>query len=128
MGKVGFSYQCDLIEKIRTPYKYTEHPKIQQDICSKSRLSPQELMKYIGLGGTGYGWHISDIEIYDKTIDLEAFKRPCDGNCQECKYALWQTYTFISESKIVGCTQKVSVPQSWCYVEGLNNGSERKID
>lgn len=128
MGKVGLHYKCDLVEKIRTPYKYTEHPKMPESVCSKSRLSSQELVKYIGLGGTGYGWHISDIVIYDKPKELIEFKRPCDGNCQECRYALWQTYTFISESKIVGCTQKVSVPQSWCYVEGLNNGSEKKID
>lgn len=98
-----------------------ENPLLQYSITNfakQSCIQYNELKKYIGIGiNTFYVWHISDLKIYDKPKKLSEFNRPCDGNCQECKYALWQTHTFISESKIVGCTQKVTAPQSWCYVK-----------
>ncbi len=83
----------------------------------KGCLTQEEIDKYQGDKSILYGWHISDLVIYDDPKELSEFSRPCNGNCQECEYALWQTYTFISESKIIGCTQKVKAPQSWCYVE-----------
>lgn len=100
MGKVGLRYKCDLIEKIRTPYKYAEHPKIPESICSKSRLSSQELVKYIGLGGTGYGWHISELAIYAEPKALSEFE-----GLRKTKFG----YEPIKITK---------PPQSWCYAEG----------
>ena len=107
MGKVGFRYQCDLIEKIRTPYKYTKNPTMPESICLKSRLSSQELMKYIGLGGTGYGWNVSDIVIYDKPKELSKFMKA--GYMTEDHYEAWVKKFEIKRP-----------PQSWCYVEEVN--------
>jgi predicted transcriptional regulator len=62
-----------------------------------------------------YGWHISNLVIYDKPRELGEFKRVCDGNCQECRYAIWQTRNPYGDPIIVDC-KPISVPQSWCYV------------
>ena len=69
-----------------------------------------ELLDYAN-GKKVYGWHISDLVIYDKPKELDEFKkhnRTCHYDhlglatpkCKDCK----------------GC-QLTRPPQSWCYVE-----------
>lgn len=41
-------------------------------------LSAQELFDYIGIGKYLYGWHISDLKIYDKPRELSEFRKPLD--------------------------------------------------
>lgn len=69
-----------------------------------------------------YGWHISDLVIYDKPRELSEFKRDCDGNCQSCKYAIWQTNGWAYEPYIADCKPITRPPQSWCYVESEGEG------
>lgn len=49
-------------------------------------LSNDELDAYLD-GKTGYGWHISDLKIYDKPKELSEFYRPCSysGICYSCE-------------------------------------------
>ena len=116
-GKVIGEFVCDsLIWVLAHPSIFAGHPLFYQQAINDACLTRDEVEIYSS-GKDVYGWHISDLVIYDKPKKLSEFSRPCDGNCQECEHALWQTYTFISESKIVGCAQKVKAPQSWCYVE-----------
>ena len=110
--KVVAEFICDLITALKADNMIQAYYNNTKKTC----LTDAELLSY-AKGGKVYFWHISDLVIYEKPRELSEFKRPCDGNCQECQYALWQTHTFISESKIVGCTQKLKAPQSWCYVE-----------
>lgn len=70
---------------------------------------------HLGYDKNAYGWLISDLVIYEKPMELSEFKRVCDGNCQECKYAIWQTRHPYDDPIIVDC-KPISVPQSWCYV------------
>ncbi len=123
-GRVIGEFACDKIYDIKPHYdipnfcnQYEYGWKIGE---AEDCLSFEDLDFYLD-GKCGYGWHISDLKIYDEPIELSEFKRPCDGNCQHCDYALWETESFVSESKIIGCSQKVSAPQSWCYVEQLQN-------
>ena len=50
-------------------------------------LTDKEIMAYLGNGKTGYGWHISDLVIYDKPKDLSDFgmKRPPQSWCYAYK-------------------------------------------
>ena len=82
-------------------------------------LSKEEIDKYQGNNAILYGWHISDLVIYDKPKELGEFKRVCDGNCQSCQYAIWQTNGWAYEPHIVDCKPITRPPQSWCYVEEL---------
>lgn len=59
-----------------------------------------------------YGWHISELKVYDTPKPLREFERPyeCDG-C-DAKWA----------SECNACRDNNELkrpPQSWCYVEGL---------
>lgn len=59
-----------------------------------------------------YGWHISDLRIYDKPHELGEFERPYE--CNECD-AKWA-------SECNACDEENKIkrpPQSWCYVEEL---------
>ena len=109
--KVIGHFICDLITAIKAENRIQAYYNNTKKTC----LTDDQLMRYAD-GKKVYFWHISALKIYDKPRELKEFKRPCDGNCQECSFALWQTHTFISESKVVGCTQKIKAPQSWCYV------------
>lgn len=67
-----------------------------------------------------YGWHISDLVIYDKPKKLSAFLKVCDkefGNdcvLNMCKHL---DSTDLGE---YACDRRITrPPQSWCYVEEL---------
>ena len=61
-----------------------------------------------------YGWHISDLKIYDTPRELGEFERPYE--CGECN-AKWasECNACYEENKIK------RAPQSWCYVEAMED-------
>lgn len=81
------------------------------DLLTAAQLTREDLEAYLA-GGAGYGWHISDLLIYDQPRELSEFRRatdPCDSchaeytwECKGCK-------------KLGGDIKRP--PQSWCYVE-----------
>ena len=75
-------------------------------------LKCSEIENY-GKGKTLYGWHISDLKIYDKPKELSEFRKPCKINlpmCDRCEYySTWNGR----------CENITRAPQSWCYVEKL---------
>ncbi len=78
-------------------------------------LSQAEIIAYIGDKGRCYGWHITDLRIYDAPRELIEFERPYE--CNECD-AKWA-------SECNACHEEGKIkraPQSWCYVETMNDG------
>ena len=75
-------------------------------------LTQSEIIAYIGDKGRCYGWHISDLRIYDTPKELSEFKPVCrvDFGCCVCLH-----YDYAK----MDCGEKVisRPPQSWCYVE-----------
>ena len=68
-----------------------------------------------GKGKPLYGWHISDLKIYDKQKELSEFCIPCKVSCENCKNPLYfECWCEEKGKKIV-----TRPPQSWCYVEDL---------
>lgn len=88
-------------------------------------LTEETVKKYLQ-GRNGYGWHISDLKIYDKPRDLDEFSRfgflgmgrsncVC-GNWRCENYESSYHYMIPPTCKIDGCSI-CRPPQSWCYVE-----------
>lgn len=76
-------------------------------------LSNDELDAYLD-GKTGYGWHISDLKIYDKPKELNEFKISCN-----CKNLCYSCNRFTGKPWDI-CNDTITrPPQSWCYVEEL---------
>lgn len=79
-------------------------------------LSYDEIKNY-GKGKTLYGWHISDLKIYDKPKKLSEFYKPCPtkekGDCLSCDCLADNDYGGI-------CTNNLTrPPQSYMFVEEL---------
>lgn len=72
-------------------------------------LTDKEILQYLGNGNTGYGWHISDLVIYDEPKTLSEFR---SYNCS----VKWEDGYPMPTHEIK------RPPQSWCYVEEMNDG------
>lgn len=103
-GKVIGEFICDKIDEYK--YVYCDHPEIGYPVgydcgdnwydiddedLQKACLTEEEFKRY-GNGKPLYGWHISDLKIYDKPRELSEFgkvgfghevplKRPCAPWC-----------------------------------------------
>jgi predicted transcriptional regulator len=89
-------------------------------------LDAYELMNYAE-EKTVYGWHISNLIIYDKPKELSEFYVYCD-RCDKrpisCKFAYEESNENGYYSECM-CDFKRPIerpPQSWCYVEELKEG------
>lgn len=84
-------------------------PQLFRDM---SYLTDEQTEEYLG-NKDGYGWHISDLKIYDKPKELSEFLA-CNGKCNHCKHRV------VNPDDVgdVRCENEVTrPPQSWCYVE-----------
>lgn len=126
-GKVIGEFTCDRIDRI-THIGYTGIPNlVETRICDAATmrtspvggllnaacLTPKMLNDYLAWGD-GYGWHISDLRIYDAPRELSKFERPYE--CNECD-AKWAT-------ECNACHEKGKIkrpPQSWGYVEEVRD-------
>lgn len=77
-------------------------------------LTQTEIIAYIGDKGRCYGWHISDLRIYDQPRKLSEFRRACKNSwyCESCAMYRENNGTCGNESLKIR-----RPPQSWCYVE-----------
>nr|DAG75285.1 MAG TPA: hypothetical protein [Caudoviricetes sp.] len=131
LGKVIGEFVCDYIEEyLSVKSKITgcvEYQISLQKLCEDIDLSIHEFCSY-GNGKPLYGWHISDLVIYDKPKELYEFDKPCTDPyqyCEVCKHGLVQYPSDIETYEdLAGCcydtvclNQLQKPPQSWCYVE-----------
>lgn len=102
--------------------------KPADELLKAACMSKETAEKYLK-GRDGYGWHISDLKIYDKPIELDEFSRfgfcgmNGTGVCgnEGCKYYEPSgNYMEPPTCKIDGCSI-CRPPQSWCYVEELKD-------
>lgn len=120
-GKVVGEFVCDRISRygdyegnIDSPYFIT--PEQLKQTC----LTYDEFKKY-GKNDILYGWHISDLVIYDKPRELGEFRK--QNHCYKSgsieTLGCWERGCPIQE--FGECDGQYSVvtrpPQSWCYVE-----------
>ena len=122
-GKVIGEFVCDEMFPIRV----FENGSIQDynfHGLGRSCVPYNDISAYIGKDRTGYGWHISDLVIYDKPKELSGFYRGCEEpECDDCPYLHFEN-TPNSYEGWCTCDEKIPLkrpPQSWCYVERLGD-------
>ena len=114
-GKVIGEFVCYSIYESEW-FLSPDHPQWQDRFDDESCLTDRELYDY-SKGGTFYGWHISDLVIYDKPKELGEF-----WNADKCPYASKDGCTYkyhcfrTGQAKRCGDTL-TRPPQSWAYVE-----------
>lgn len=97
-GKVIGEFVCDKVVKFENSMFEPEF----QETSVLSCVDYEELALYLGSKDFGYGWHISDLKIYDEPKELSDFKH-CGVN--------YHYNPIITRP-----------PQSWCYVEKGGEG------
>lgn len=119
-GKVIGEFTCDRIYELETKarggsyYVKNEDQPTTNFIARQSCLDLKDMHDYLH-AQKGYGWHITDLRIYDAPRELSEFERPYE--CDECD-AKWAT-------ECNACREEGKIkraPQSWCYVEAMDNG------
>lgn len=126
-GRIIGEFICDKVYKIEqifsfyycysgyddsSDFSYFEDYSIDSERLKKTCLTRQELYIY-GKEKNLYGWHISDLKIYDKPKELSEFCIPCKVSCENCKNPLYfECWCEEKGKKIV-----TRPPQSWMYVE-----------
>lgn len=125
IGKVIGEFVCDKIERLEYQEKYlrgvTSQTAIKyfSDKIKSTALSVDEIMNY-GKGKPLYGWHISDLKIYDKPKELSEFYT-IDESGNDCCIACVFHETPLEEMPCRTCTGERKYlyrpPQSYMFVE-----------
>ena len=127
-SRVIGEFTCDKIDRLAhvEAMGSNEPPKLQivtpdlwykpaDKLIQAACLTEAQAKKYLK-GGDGYGWHISDLKIYDKPVKLKNFWaiQPCThrGDCCTCRR--WDAEKLICRGEVFGIERP---PQSWYYVE-----------
>lgn len=73
-GKVIGEFVCDAIFPFSIKYSHPES-RVALKHFSFTGLTDKQIIDYFGNGKQGYGWHISDLVIYDEPKELHEFKK-----------------------------------------------------
>ena len=130
-GKVICEFVCDKVVEFENSMYEPEFDETSYLSC----VGYDELALYLGKNDVGYGWHISDLVIYDKPKELGEFYkyteydnsnndfRPCRW-CEHNKFD-WSENCEYCDIDFDGehCIhlQMKRPPQSWCYVESVGD-------
>lgn len=128
LGKVVGEFLCDDLFTIGA--NAYGHEYIERVSC----LSHKELENYQGEKTYIWGWHISDLKIYDEPKELKRFgKFECEycGSKKECfapetiyDCSLQRIDTNLNNNNMYRCDGDFlslkRPPQSWCYVKETN--------
>ena len=116
--KVIGEFICDKVYSIKNRgfcfSVATEGESITDEIARQSCLDYDDMVSYLG-NKDGYGWHISDLKIYDKPKKLSEFCIPCKVSCENCKNPLY----FECRCEEKGKKIVTRPPQSWQYINEL---------
>ena len=119
-GKVVGEFTCDQI--IDAWWDYVPDAITREvtggnlEALDGTGMTDEELFSYVGdsMRGQCYGWHITDLLIYDQPRELTEFWRACPNSwyCESCAMYWENNGTCGNESLYIK-----RPPQSWCYVE-----------
>jgi predicted transcriptional regulator len=120
-GQVIGEFICDKVYPIKNQGSSfvvaNEEQGVTNEIAGQSCLYYDDMVSYFG-DKDGYGWHISELKIYDKPRELSEFGQKCDNaneiRCRDCLlFEEWDNCCSIM------CKPLTRPPQSWQYVEDL---------
>lgn len=109
-GKVIGEFICDKVDEYTFSHYEAEYRVThveQKAMC----LNQPELIRY-GKGKTLYGWHISNLKIYDKPKELSEFRISCNRKnlCYSCNRFTGKPWDICNNSI-------TRPPQSYMFVE-----------
>ena len=130
LGKVIGEFVCDEIDTYDDDtihaFSTEDYSKWNDFDLYNSCIHPEDLEHYANDDWL-YGWHISDLVIYDKPKELSEFIRICPewikgkitDRCLECEHLYTSPIDQFLECDYEGEVPITKPPQSWCYVEEM---------
>ena len=115
LGKVIGEFVCDKVYYWK--YNWDRGVMHIQDMSELSCVSVDDLLKYSNNAkNILYGWHISNLVIYEEPKELSEFYvwKKCNS-CRETGYES-TACCYDEDCKVPAVITRP--PQSWCYVEG----------
>lgn len=125
-GNIVGEFTCDRIYELETKahggsyYVRGEDWLTACEVAQQSCLTLKDMHDYLH-AQTGYGWHITDLRIYDAPRELGEFWRDCpeyselSTNCWTCENVCGGGDE--TDCNTDGRRYLRRAPQSWCYVE-----------
>lgn len=122
-GTIIAEFICDRIYKIdkdSTDFLFkagglSVYKQAAEEKCGlRVAMTGDELHGYLG-HCQGYGWHISDLKIYDtpkELIEFHTWKK-----CKSCSKSGYESTACIYDKNCMVPVAITKAPQSWCYVE-----------
>ena len=116
-GKVIGEFTCDRIDEYDDDtifsFRHEDYARWTDFDLDRACMHPEDFQNYAN-GKWLYGWHISDLQIYDTPRDLDSFRRECVNNlrCESC--AMYWNNNGTCGNDVLHLYRP---PQSWCYVE-----------
>lgn len=112
-GKVIGEFICDKVITVDcdsvAPFDPETHEYIQDETC----LDRAAFVRYTNFR-KAFGWHISDLKIYDESKELNEFTPVCKYKGDLCEACIHYVEAFR------GCCKTIErAPQSYMYVEEL---------
>ena len=123
-GKVIGEFTCDAITRVNICGFWDDSGKQLDNRLKETCLTTEEFCKYLG-ENVGYGWHISNLKIYDAPKKLGEFWRDC-LEYSELSTNCWSCENVCGDGDETGCNTDGRLylhrpPQSWCYVEAVED-------
>lgn len=117
-GQVIGEFVCDQIDEIGySPEMHGKYISDIDDIHYVSCVDFEQMFDYLA-DGYGYGWHITDLVIYDEPIALgESCEFYVWKKCNSCRDTGYESTAccFDIDCKVPAIISRP--PQSWCYCE-----------
>ena len=110
-GKVIGEFTCNRVTNLFSNSRFW----LDEDDVLHTCLSAAEMRKYANGAHGLYGWHISNLKIYDtpkELIEFHTWKK-----CKSCSKSGYESTACIYDENCMIPAAITKAPQSWCYVE-----------
>jgi predicted transcriptional regulator len=128
--KVIGKFTCDHIDEYDDDtifsFRHEDYARWNDFGLDRACMHPEDFQNYAD-GKWLYGWHISDLKIYDVPKDLNEFWLPSELYCEKerCGGCPYDQVADVNGEYSFDCEWKRPLtrpPQSWCYVEVMQDG------
>ena len=117
-GTVIGEFTCDAITRVNICGFWDDSGKQLDNRLKETCLTSEEFCNYLG-ENVGYGWHISNLKIYDTPKELIEFHTW--EKCKSCSKSGYESTACIYDENCMIPAAITKAPQSWCYVEVTEN-------
>lgn len=110
-GKIIGEFTCNRVTNLFSNSRFW----LDEDDVLHTCLSAAEMRKYANGAHGLYGWHISNLKIYDtpkELIEFHTWKK-----CKSCNKSGYESTACIYDENCIIPAAITKAPQSWCYVE-----------